>query len=81
MNVLIADDEQGIREIIKEYSVNEGYNTVEAENGLIALEILEKEKIDIIILDIMMPKMDGYTFLSKLKEKYNIPVIMLSARF
>lgn len=80
MNVLIVDDEQGIREIIKEYSVNEGYNTFEAENGIVALKVLEKEKIDIIILDIMMPKMDGYTFLSKLKEKYNIPVIMLSAR-
>jgi len=80
MNVLIVDDEQGIREVIKEYCINEGYNIYEADNGLIAIEILEKEKIDIIILDIMMPKMDGYTTLSNIRKKYNIPVIMLSAR-
>jgi DNA-binding response OmpR family regulator len=80
MNVLIVDDEYGIREIIKEYCENEGYNVLEAENGIIALGILEKTNVDIIILDIMMPKMDGYTTLAKLRDKYNIPVIMLSAR-
>ena len=80
MTVLIVDDEYGIREIIKEYCENEGYNVLEAENGSIALEILERAKVDIIILDIMMPKMDGYTTLIKIREKYDIPVIMLSAR-
>ena len=80
MNVLIIDDEYGIREVIKEYCLNEDYNVLEAENGIIALELLERTKVDIIILDIMMPKMDGYTTLSKIREKYDIPVIMLSAR-
>ena len=80
MNVLIVDDEQGIREVIKEYCINENYNVLESENGMVALGLLERTKVDIIILDIMMPKMDGYTTLSKIREKYNIPVIMLSAR-
>ena len=80
MNVLIVDDEYGIREVIKEYCLNEGYNVLEAENGLVALTLLERAKVDIIILDIMMPKMDGYTTLTKIREKYDIPVIMLSAR-
>jgi len=80
MNVLIVDDEYGIREVIKEYCLNEDYNVLEAENGIVALGMLERAKIDIIILDIMMPKMDGYTTLSKIRQKYDIPVIMLSAR-
>ena len=80
MNVLIVDDEQGIREIINEYCINEGYNVLEAENGIIALEVLEQNSIDIIILDIMMPKMDGYTVLSKIREKHKIPEKMISAR-
>lgn len=80
MNVLVVDDEQGIREVIKEYCINENYNVLEAENGIVALSIIENNKIDIIILDIMMPKMDGYTTLIKIREKYDIPVIMLSAR-
>lgn len=81
MKVLIVDDEQGIREVIKEYSLNENYDVLEAENGVEALKLIDENKeIDIIVLDIMMPKMDGYTTLSKIKEKTNIPVIMLSAR-
>ena len=81
MKVLIVDDEKGIREVIKEYSLNEGYSIIEAENGIETLELLEQNKdIDIIILDIMMPKMDGYTTLKEINKKYDIPVIMLSAR-
>lgn len=81
MKVLIVDDEQGIREVIKEYALNENYDVIEAENGLEALTKLEENSdIDIIILDIMMPKMDGYTCISKIREKVNIPIIMLSAR-
>ncbi len=80
MNVLIIDDEELIRHVVKEYCLNEHYNVFEACNGLEGLEILETRNIDIIILDIMMPKMDGYTFFSKMKEKYNIPTIVLSAR-
>lgn len=81
MKILIVDDEKGIREVIKEYSLNYGYKVLEAENGIDALSLLEKNNdIDIIILDIMMPKMDGYTTLEKIKMSHNIPVIMLSAR-
>ena len=81
MKVLIVDDEYGIREVIKEYCLNEGYEVEEAEDGLEALQVLEKDKnIDIIILDIMMPKMDGYTALENIRKQYKIPVIMLSAR-
>lgn len=80
MKILIVDDEPLIREVIKEYSLIEDYEVVEAENGIQALEIVEKELIDIIVLDIMMPKLDGYSTLKKIKEKRNIPVILLSAR-
>jgi len=80
MNVLIIDDETLIRDVVKEYCLNEGFKVLEAENGLDALDVLESENVDIIVLDIMMPKMDGYTFFSKMKEKYNIPTIVLSAR-
>ena len=81
MKVLIVDDEKGIREVIKEYSISEGYQVLEAENGLEALQILEqKSDIDVIVLDIMMPKMDGYTALKSIRKTYDIPIIMLSAR-
>ena len=80
MNVLIIDDEKLIREVVKEYCLNENFKVYEAEDGLEGLEILKENKIDIIVLDIMMPKMDGYTFFSKMKENYNIPTIILSAR-
>ncbi len=80
MNVLIIDDEVLIRDVVKEYCLNEGYKVFEAENGIDGLNVLEKDAIDIIVLDIMMPKMDGYTFFEKMKEKYSIPTIVLSAR-
>ena len=80
MNILVVDDEQLIRNVIKEYLLNEGYNVYEAENGLDALRVLSDKKIDLIVLDIMMPKMDGFTCLSEIRKTKNIPVIMLSAR-
>lgn len=80
MNVLIVDDEKLLREVVKEYCLKENYNVLEAENGLEALNIVDQNEIDIIVLDIMMPKMDGYTFFKELKEKYNLPTIVLSAR-
>lgn len=80
MKVLIIDDEKLIRDVIREYCKNEKFETVEAENGLEALDKLEKNKIDVIVLDIMMPKMDGYTFFREMKKKYHIPTIVVSAR-
>ncbi len=79
MKLLVVDDEKLIREVIRTYAENEGYEIVEAENGVDALKIVEDETIDLMILDIMMPKLDGYSVLRELKNK-NIPVIMLSAR-
>ena len=80
MNVLIIDDEDLSRDVDEEYCINEGFNVFEASNGIEGLNLLEEKNIDIIVLDIMMPKMDGYTFFSKMKEKYQIPTIVLSAR-
>ena len=80
MKVLIVDDEAGIRDVIREYCLFEHYESLEAENGVEALNILKDNDVDIIILDIMMPKMDGYSTLREIRNNYNIPVIMLSAR-
>lgn len=81
MKVLIVDDEKGIREVIKEYCLFEKFDVVEAVDGIDAINKIKQNKdIDIIVLDIMMPKMDGYTVLKEIKKEYDIPVIMLSAR-
>lgn len=80
MKVLIVDDETGIRQIIREYCLFENYNPLEASNGEEAINIVKNNDIDIIILDIMMPKMDGYTTLKEIRKISRVPVIMLSAR-
>lgn len=80
MKVLVVDDEIGIREVIKEYCLFEHFDVLEAENGLDAINILKDNEVDIIVLDIMMPKMDGYSTLREIRTNYQIPVIMLSAR-
>ena len=80
MKILIADDEPLIREVIKEYCALENYEVLEAENGVEALEKIKTNDIDIIVLDIMMPKLDGFSTLKEIKQIKNIPVILLSAR-
>ena len=80
MNILIVDDEELIRDVIKEYNTNEGYNVYEASDGFEALDIIKKEKIDVIVLDIMMPKLDGFSAYKEIKNIKNIPTIILSAR-
>lgn len=80
MKILIVDDEEGIRSIIKEYCESNNYETDEAENGNIALEKLKNEKYDLLVLDIMMPQMDGYSMLKELPIDKRIPTIILSAR-
>lgn len=80
MNLLIVDDEELIREVIKEYSIYEGYHIFEAEDGNQALEIVKKNDIDAIVLDIMMPKLDGFSTYKEIKKIKNIPTIILSAR-
>lgn len=80
MKVLIVDDEKLIREVIIEYLNQENYEYLEADNGIDAIELVKTNDIDIIILDIMMPKMDGFEAAKKIREISNIPILMLSAR-
>lgn len=78
--ILIADDEAEIRSLLRLYLENEHYQVIEAEDGVQALELLKKEQPALCVLDIMMPKLDGYRVLQKLREESNIPVIILSAK-
>lgn len=80
-NILIADDELRIRKLVGDFLKREGYNSVEAENGKIALDIFDKEEsINLVILDVMMPEYDGWTVCRKIREKSSVPIIMLTAR-
>lgn len=78
--ILIVEDEEDIALAIQAYLANQGYHTVIAANGIEGLEALEREKIDLAIVDVMMPKMNGITFVMKLRERFEFPVIMLSAK-
>lgn len=78
--ILVVDDEQSIVNIIAYNLKKEGYEVVCAEDGEMALEVFEKENPDLVILDIMMPKIDGYGVCKKIREKSPIPIIMLTAR-
>lgn len=78
--VLVTDDDQDIRDGIEIYLKNEGYQVLKAANGLEAIELLESHEVHVIILDIMMPKLDGISATFKIREQRNIPIIMLSAK-
>ncbi len=78
--LLIVDDEKNIREVVREYAQLSGYETDEAEDGLEALELIRKNPYDCVILDIMMPKLDGFSACKQIKQIQPVPVIMLSAR-
>lgn len=78
--ILIADDEAEIRDVLHLYLEKDGYEVYEAADGIRAMEVLQKEKIDLAILDIMMPGIDGYRVLRNIREDNNIPVIILSAQ-
>lgn len=78
--ILIVDDEEKIREFIKKYANFEGHNVTEASDGMNALSILDEHSFDIIILDIMMPELDGFSTAKEIRKKYTTPIIMLSAR-
>lgn len=80
VNILVCDDERDIVKAVSIYLRAEGYNIFPAYNGKEALKILEEESIDLVLLDIMMPEMDGLDTLSKLREVNNIPVILLTAK-
>lgn len=78
--ILVADDEAEIREVLRLYLEKEGYEIVEAAEGTEAVRLIREEKIDLALLDIMMPGMDGYRVLRNIREENNLPVIMLSAK-
>ena len=80
MRILVVDDEEMIRNVIKEYCLNEGYEVIEAEDGMDAIEKFNKSSYDLIIMDIMMPHMDGYSAIKEIRKSSNVPIIVLSAR-
>ncbi|MCT4584263.1 MAG: response regulator transcription factor [Peptostreptococcaceae bacterium] len=80
MNILIVEDEHKMRIAIKKYMLNEGYEVFEACDGKEALEKFFDKKIDFVLLDVMLPKLDGWSVLRRIREESNVPVIMVSAR-
>ena len=80
LKVLIVDDEIKIREVVKEYAKVSGYECDEASNGNEAIELVKRNDYDCIVLDVMMPELDGFSACKKIKELKDIPIIMLSAR-
>ena len=78
--ILICDDDADIRAALKIYLSSEGYNLFEAENGEQALEIAAREPLHLILLDVMMPRMDGITVTAKLRQSSNVPIILLTAK-
>ena len=78
--ILIVDDEENIRKVIREYLEFEGFLCFEASNGEDAIKMCKENSYDLIVLDIMMPKIDGFTVAKEIRKKQSVPIIMLSAR-
>lgn len=78
--ILVVDDEAKIREVIKEYASFDGFNVSEAVDGMDAINKCKQEKFDLIIMDVMMPRLDGFSAIKEIRKMSNTPVIMLSAR-
>ena len=78
--ILVVDDEENIREVIKEYAEFEGHQVSEACDGMQAIEMVKNNDYDIIIMDVMMPRLDGYSACKEIRKIKQIPVLMLSAR-
>ena len=79
-NILIVDDEQGIRELVAKYCTLEGFKYDEAGDGLEAIQKVKQGSYDIVIMDVMMPELDGFSAVREIRKFSSIPVIMLSAR-
>ena len=79
-HILIVEDDKDIAFAVKEYLLSQGYQVTVAENGQIALTFIEKETVDLAIVDVMMPVMDGITFVMHMRKNHDFPVIMLSAK-
>lgn len=80
MKILVVDDEANIRNVIKEYAEFEGYEVEEAVDGMEAVSKCKDEDFDIVIMDVMMPRLDGFSAIKEIRKTKNIPVLMLSAR-
>lgn len=80
MTLLIVDDEARIRDLIRKYAAFEGYNVEEASTGMEAIEKCRQKNYDLIIMDVMMPELDGFSACREIRRKSQVPVIMLSAR-
>ncbi len=78
--ILVVDDEAGIREIIKKYAVFEGHEVSEAADGMEAVKICREKEFDIVIMDVMMPELDGFSACKEIRKSRKTPVLMLSAR-
>ena len=78
--ILICDDERDIRNALRIYLTGEGYAVCEADSGLAALELMQREEVQLVLMDIMMPGMDGMTATAKLREQSNVPVILITAK-
>ena len=78
--ILIVDDDENIRNLLSIYLENEGFNTIKAENAKEALEILAEKEIELILLDIMMPQIDGIDACMRIRKDKNMPIIMISAK-
>lgn len=78
--ILVVDDQSSVRQLIREYLTEQGFRVVTAENGQMALYTARHEQPDLILLDIMMPKMDGYQFLRQYRQERQTPVIIITAR-
>ncbi|MBG9735393.1 response regulator transcription factor [Paenibacillus alvei] len=78
--ILIVEDEHILREIMKDYFSNEGYNVLEAGDGKAALQIFQENNVDLLILDIMLPELDGWSVCRRIRKISNVPIIMLTAR-
>ena len=79
-NILVVEDDKEIRDGIEIFLKSQGYHVYKAADGVEGLEVIERETIHLAIVDIMMPRMDGIRMTMKLREKYDFPVIMLSAK-
>ncbi|WP_053376856.1 response regulator transcription factor [Paenibacillus sp. FJAT-27812] len=78
--ILVVDDDSEIRDVIHVYLRNEGYSVIEAKDGAEALDVLSQRELDLVILDVMMPRMDGIKACIHIRERYAVPIIMLSAK-
>ncbi len=80
MTILIVDDEANIRSMIRKYAAFEGYDVVEATNGMEAVTMCREQAFDLIIMDVMMPELDGFSACREIRKTSDVPVVMLSAR-